>query len=287
MQQHWFMSDGMENLVQGRAHPGAATGRQQDGGEGRLIGVRRGGAAHASGSATLALRWEGLRPQGRTMALTILFDLDGTLVDTAPDLTAALNHALAVLGRPPIPAGDVRHMVGRGVRALLERGLAATGAVSDELVDAGVTPFLDFYARNIAVGSRPFPGVETAMDRLAAAGHGLAVCTNKPQALADRLIATLGWTARFRAVVGADSVPARKPDPGHVLATLAAAGGEASRALFVGDSRTDAEAARAAGLPLVLVRFGYSEEAVDELGAGALIGHFDGLEAAVRQLAPA
>jgi len=212
-----------------------------------------------------------------------VFDLDGTLVDTAPDLTASLNHALATLGRPPIAATMVRDMVGHGARKLLERGLLATGDVSDALVEQGVLPFMAYYRANIAAGSRPFDGVEAALDRLAGQGARLAICTNKPEYLARSLIGELGWEHRFSALHGADTFPFRKPDPRHLTETIAAAGG--GRALFVGDSRTDAETAQAAAVPLVLVSFGYSTEPVESLGADALIDHFDELDAAALHVA--
>lgn len=210
---------------------------------------------------------------------TIIFDLDGTLVDTAGDLTASLNHALGVLGRPAIDPAGVRAMVGHGARKLLERGLAATGEMTPDLVEAGVRPFLDHYAANIAVHSRPFDGVEQALSALEADGLALAICTNKPVALAEALVAELGWAGRFRALLGADSRPWKKPDPRHLTDTLAAAQGRA--AIFVGDSRTDADTARAAGVPLVLVSFGYSTEPVEALGADALIHHFHALTPAI------
>jgi phosphoglycolate phosphatase len=213
---------------------------------------------------------------------TIIFDLDGTLVDTAGDLAASLNHALGVLGRPAIPPASVRALVGHGARKLLERGLAVTGETSPELVEEGVAPFLSHYGANIAVHSRPFEGVEAALDRLARRGHRLAVCTNKPVALATSLLAELGWETRFRAVLGADSRPFRKPDPRHLTETLQEAGGTSM--LFVGDSRTDADTAIAAGVPLVLVSFGYSTEPVASLGADALINHFDELDAAIAHI---
>jgi phosphoglycolate phosphatase len=213
---------------------------------------------------------------------TIVFDLDGTLVDTADDLTASLNHALAVLGRPPVPAPDVRHMVGHGARRLLERGLAASGAATPELVEAGVAPFLDYYGANIALASRPFEGVERALDALASDGYGLAICTNKPVALAEALVEALGWPGRFRALLGADSRPFRKPDPRHLTETIAAADGR--NALFVGDSKTDADTARAARVPLILVDFGYSTEPVATLGADRVISHFDALAGAIADI---
>ncbi len=210
---------------------------------------------------------------------TIIFDLDGTLVDTAGDLAASLNHALGVLGRPSVDPAGVRAMVGQGARKLLERGLAVTGDLTPELVEAGVHPFLDHYAANIAVHSRPFEGVEQALAALEAQGLGLAICTNKPVALAGALVSELGWGNRFRAILGADSRPWKKPDPRHLTDTLAAARGRA--AIFVGDSRTDAETAKAARVPLVLVSFGYSTDPVESLDADLLIDHFDALVPAI------
>jgi phosphoglycolate phosphatase len=208
---------------------------------------------------------------------TVVFDLDGTLVDTAPDLCAALNHALKALGRPGVPADDVRHMVGHGARKLLERGLAATGDSTPALIEAGVPHFLDYYAAHIADGSRPFAGVEAALDALAAAGTQLAICTNKPVALSAALVSALGWDGRFAANLGFDSVPRPKPDAGHVLAAIDAAGGTPGATVFVGDSITDTAAARAAGVPVIAVSFGFSDRPVDALGADAVIDHYDDL----------
>lgn len=212
---------------------------------------------------------------------TLIFDLDGTLVDTAPDLCAALNHALGVLGRPGVPADAVRHMVGHGARALLTLGLAASGEATPTLVEAGFPAFLDYYAAHIADGSQPFEGVEAALDRAAAAGCRLVICTNKPVALADALVAALAWTGRFGAVLGFDSVPAPKPDAGHVWAAIAAVGGNPRDAVFVGDSITDVNAARAAGVPVVVVSFGFSDRPVADLGADRVIDHYDALDAAL------
>lgn len=219
-----------------------------------------------------------------TLPATVVFDLDGTLVDTAPDLCAALNHALGVLGRSGVPADDVRHMVGHGARKLLERGLGATGAVSAALVEAGVPPFLEFYAANIAVGSRPYAGVEAALDALAAAGSRVAICTNKPVALSNALVAALGWDGRFAANLGFDSVAAAKPDPGHLWATIAAAGGDPATTVFVGDSITDTTTARAAGIPVIAVSFGFSDRPVADLGADLVIDHYAELLPALRRM---
>ena len=212
----------------------------------------------------------------------VAFDLDGTLADTAPDLTAALNHALGVLGRPAMPQESVRHMVGHGARALLQKGLAATGEMTDALVDAGFPVFLDFYERHIADGSRPYPGLEAALDALAARGVRLAVCTNKLESLARELIAALGWSGRFAGIVGGDTLSVRKPDPAPLFEAIARAGG--GRAAYVGDSITDTDTARAAGLPCVAVSFGFSDRPADQLGADLLIDHFDDLIPALERL---
>ena len=214
----------------------------------------------------------------------VAFDLDGTLADTAPDLTAALNHSLRMLGRPAVPEDSVRHMVGHGARALLTKGLAATGEMNEALVEEGFPVFIDYYAEHIADRSRPFPGVERAMDELAAMGVKLAICTNKLVSLTDRFVEAMGWQDRFAAIVGGDTLPVRKPDPAPVLAAVARAGGGA--AAFVGDSINDTDAARNAGLPCVAVTFGFSDRPVDELGASALIDHYDALIPALRRLAP-
>jgi phosphoglycolate phosphatase len=205
----------------------------------------------------------------------VVFDLDGTLADTAPDLSAALNHALAKLGRPPIPADDVRHMVGHGARALLGKGLAATGTVSDDLIEQGFPIFIEYYQAHIADNTRPFEGVEAALAALDARGVRLAICTNKLEGLTHDLIAALGWQARFDAIVGGDTLPQRKPDPAPVFEAIARAGG--GRAAFVGDSISDTDAARAAGIPCVALTFGFSDRPADQLGASALIDHYDQL----------
>ncbi|MFW2830529.1 phosphoglycolate phosphatase [Sphingomonas sp. ID0503] len=213
---------------------------------------------------------------------TVVFDLDGTLADTAPDLTAALNHSLNQLGRPSIPPKSVRHMVGHGARALLQKGLAATGEVSETLIEQGFPLFIDYYTAHIADGTVPFPGVAAALDDLAARGVRLAVCTNKLEGLSRELIAALGWTDRFTALIGGDTLPVRKPDPAPLFAAIARAGG--GRAAFVGDSITDTDTARAAKIPCVALTFGFHDRPPEELGADALIDHWDELIPALRQL---
>jgi phosphoglycolate phosphatase len=206
---------------------------------------------------------------------TVVFDLDGTLADTAPDLTAALNHALRVLGRPPVPAEDVRHMVGHGAKALLRKGLAATGEVSAALVDEGFPIFLAHYEAHIADHSRPFPGVEQALAALEAAGIAIAICTNKLEGLTDVFLRAIGWGGRFAAVVGGDTLSVRKPDPAPLLEAIARAGG--GPAAFVGDSITDTDTARAASVPCVALSFGFADRPAGELGADRVIDHWDEL----------
>ncbi|MFA7440871.1 MAG: HAD-IA family hydrolase [Sphingomonadaceae bacterium] len=209
----------------------------------------------------------------------VVFDFDGTLVDSSGDITASLNHALKKLDRPMVDPEEVRAMVGHGGRALLERALGESGGFTPELVKQGLRLFLDYYGANIAVHTRPFPGLEPLLDRLTARDVRLAICTNKMEGLSHQLVKALGWEQRFSAILGADSRPFRKPDPRHLTETIAAAGG--GRALFVGDSRTDADTAIAAQIPLILVSFGFSTDPVEELGANQLIDHYDAFEDAM------
>jgi phosphoglycolate phosphatase len=220
-----------------------------------------------------------------TLPETIVFDLDGTLVDTAPDLTAALNAVMAREGRPPVPLDDVRHMVGRGARYLIERAMEATGApVMPDAVREMVDHFLVHYDANIAVTSRPFEGVEATLARLRAKGHRLGVCTNKPEALSLKLLRELKMLDVFPVVLGADSRSYRKPDPRHLFDVIEGLGGRRESAVLIGDSETDVKTARAAGVPVVAVSFGYTEIPVHELGADRVIDHYDALEAALASL---
>lgn len=216
---------------------------------------------------------------------TIVFDLDGTLVDTAPDLLGTLNSILEDEGLPVLALDEIRPMIGRGARAMMLRGFEAAGqtlpeARGDVLFDS----FITRYDARIAEDSRPFPGVVEALDALAGAGARLAVCTNKRTHLSLSLLEALGLASRFAAIVGAEAVAAAKPSPVHLLETIRRAGGDPARAVMVGDSATDAGAARAAGVPLVLVSFGYTETPAAELGADVLIDHFDALTPACARL---
>jgi phosphoglycolate phosphatase len=207
---------------------------------------------------------------------TIVFDLDGTLVDTAPDLTNALNHVLTARGYDPVAPAAVRAAVGRGARVMIEQALSLAGRQDD--VDGMLSEFLLHYEANIAAESRPFPGAVAALDRLAASGARLAVCTNKRERLSRMLLAALAIEDRFHGLAGRDTFAVSKPDPGHLTGAIALAGGDPARALMVGDSAVDIAAAQAAGVPSILVTFGYAPPPPEGPQADAVIDHFDALE---------
>ncbi len=216
----------------------------------------------------------------------VLFDLDGTLIETAPDLCGALNHTLAQAGREAVELAAVRHMIGDGARTMLRLGLEATGEEpTDEVIEKWFNVLLDYYWDHVADDSHAFPGVLPALDRLQDAGVKLAVCTNKPHRLSNRLFDQLEMAHYFDAVLGGDSLAVRKPDAGHILGTLDALGVAPERSVMIGDSANDLNAARNAGIPVVLVTFGYTTVPVQELGADALIDHFDQLLPALESLA--
>lgn len=222
---------------------------------------------------------------------TAVFDLDGTLADTAADSLSAANGALeeAGHGRPLTLATD-RAVAFAGGRAMLHLGLARAGldaAAAEPVVAALYGRLLARYADALAEETRLFDGVEAALDRLQAEGWRLAICTNKPERLAQLLLDALGVGARFAALLGADSRPWRKPDPRHLTETILLAGGDATRAVLIGDTVTDRRAAAAAGIPCVLVRFGPEGDAVDALEPEAIIAHFDELPATLGRLVPA
>jgi phosphoglycolate phosphatase len=219
----------------------------------------------------------------------IAFDLDGTLVDTAPDLIGTLNQILAEHGHDGLPLDSARHVVGHGARAMLSLGFDAVGeTLAPERMDRLFEHFIDLYVGRIAVASRPFPGAIEALDDLEAGGARFVVCTNKRTDLSLALLDALDLTRRFAAVVGPDLAGAYKPDPQHLAYAVEAAGGSLARTLMVGDASTDTGVARAAGVPVVAVSFGYNDVPPQELGADALIDHFGELPAAARRLlAPA
>ena len=217
--------------------------------------------------------------------LTLVFDLDGTLAETAPDLIGALNHVLAGDGIAPVPVEAARGLVGAGARALLERGYARAGqTLAQPRLDVLFADFLAFYNAHIADKSTLFPGVVGCLERCRAEGWRLAVCTNKLEHSSKLLLGELGVLDRFAFVCGQDTFGVAKPDPRPLLETVARAGGVIGRAVMIGDSGTDIRTARAAGLPVVAVDFGYTDIPVAELGPDRVISHFDALDEAVRAL---
>jgi len=185
---------------------------------------------------------------------TAVFDLDGTLVDSAPDIQAAANRLMDARGRAPFSMPEVIGMIGDGIRVFVTRALAARGLPFDE---ESVHRFTEDYSANATVLTRPFEGVPEALDALQSAGWRLCICTNKPEEPARILLRDLGLASRFAAIGGGDSFPTRKPDPAHLRATLAAAGGDASRAVMIGDHHNDVAAAAGLGIPCVFVLWGY------------------------------
>ena len=223
-----------------------------------------------------------------TLPRTVVFDLDGTLVDTAPDLIAALNFTLDREGVPPVPLKSARNMIGAGARKLIERGLELEGrmmSVAD--VNRLMKNFIDYYAAHIADASRPFEGLEAALDQLAAQGCRFAVCTNKLEWLSKRLLDQLGLSGRFSAICGADTFGVSKPDPIILQQTVARAGGDMAATIMVGDAGPDVGVARRAGIPVIGVEFGYTDVPIAELKPDRLIGHMRDLPAAVESLSKA
>jgi phosphoglycolate phosphatase len=215
----------------------------------------------------------------------VVFDLDGTLVDTAPDLVATLNVILARLGLTPVPYDAARNMVGGGARVMIERGLASEGRrLPAAEVDTLVKDFIEHYAAHIADQSRPFPGLGAALDALEASGCRLAVCTNKLEWLSKRLLDQLTLSARFAAICGADTFGVSKPDPIILQQTVARAGGDMAAVIMVGDAGPDVGVARRAGVPVIGVEFGYTDVPIAELKPDRLIGHMRDLPAAVESL---
>lgn len=216
------------------------------------------------------------------MIRTLLLDLDGTLVDSVPDLAASLNRLMAARGLPPFAMPEVAGMVGDGVRVLLARAFAARGGAPDaQDLDA----FMTDYAAHLTDATRPYPGAATALERLRGAGWSIAVCTNKPEALARGVLDGTGLLPLVSAIGGGDSFPVRKPDPGHLRATLARAGGDAAAALMAGDHRNDIHAARAAGIPAVFAAWGYGAPGMED-GADAVAADFAELTEIALRLRP-
>jgi phosphoglycolate phosphatase len=216
---------------------------------------------------------------------TIVFDLDGTLVETAPDLIATLNAVLAREGYGAVPYDEARKMIGGGVRHMLARALDRHGvALTPAELDRLFADFIPHYAAHIADHSRPFPGLAETLDRLAAQDDRLAVCTNKLEHLSVLLLERLGLAGRFAAICGQDTFGIAKPDPELLRRTIARAGGSLQCAVMVGDSAADVAIARGAGVPVIAVDFGYSDIPPPLLKADKIIGHFEELPAAVASL---
>jgi phosphoglycolate phosphatase len=214
-----------------------------------------------------------------------VFDLDGTLAETAPDLIATLNVLMRQEGLPEVPLDKARDMIGAGSRAMIERGFELAGRElaprrSDELF----RQFLVVYAENLCVGSHLFPDVASTLDRLRDAGCRLAVCTNKVELHSRRLLEQLGIADRFQAICGRDTFPWYKPDPRHLTLTIEAAGGDPSRAVMVGDSRTDSDTAKAAGIPVIAVPVGYTDVPVSELGPDKVVSSYGEMFDAIASL---
>ena len=211
-------------------------------------------------------------------APTIVYDLDGTLADTAGDLMATLNWLLGREGFRPLRVESAGALVGAGARALIERGFAASGRSLDpQEIEALFADYLGYYQLHIADRTRLYPGVDEALESFARAGWRQAVCTNKTESLAKLLIAKLGIADRFAFICGQDTFGVGKPDAKPLLGTIAAAGGVREHAIMVGDSGTDIKTARAAGVPVIAVDFGYADVPVKEFGPDRVISHFDQL----------
>jgi phosphoglycolate phosphatase len=207
--------------------------------------------------------------------LTIVFDLDGTLVDTAPDLVATLNVVLARERLQPVPYDHGRLMVGGGARQMVERGIKANGRLLPAgEIDRLARDFITHYADHIALRSQPFDGVEATLDRLLGSGCHLAVCSNKLEWLSLRLLDALKLRPRFRAICGPDTFGVSKPDPAILNRTIERAGGEKTRAIMIGDSATDIATARAASVPVIAVDFGYTAIPVAELKPDRVVSTF-------------
>jgi phosphoglycolate phosphatase len=215
----------------------------------------------------------------------LAFDLDGTLVDTAPDLIAALNVILTREGFSELPLASARNMIGGGARKLIERGLEAEGRnCTTAEIDRMMKDFIAYYADHIADFSRPFEGLEAALDELAARGFLLAVCTNKLEWLSKLLLDRLKLSQRFAAICGADTFGVVKPDPTFLRQTVARAGGDMARTIMVGDAGTDIGVARRANVPVIGVTFGYTETPIEEIRPDRVISHMSDLPLAVSEL---
>lgn len=229
-----------------------------------------------------------MRPAMDAKPPILVFDLDGTLADTAGDLIATLNAILTGESLPPVPLAHARKLIGAGAKALIQRGFAAEGRdLSPDKLDRLYAAFIQRYEDHVADETRLFPGVEAALDRFAAAGYAFAVCTNKLERSSLLLLEALGVKSRFRAICGQDTFKIAKPDRRIFDATVDRAGGDPATAIMIGDSATDIETARAARAPVVAVDFGYTDLPIENFGPDRVISHFDQLWDAVAALRPA
>jgi phosphoglycolate phosphatase len=215
----------------------------------------------------------------------LVLDLDGTLIDTVGDLTKTLNDVLRSEGIGPMPLAEARLLVGHGARAMIASALQSAGITAEsERLDNLFALFLDIYAGRIAEESRPFPGAIESLDRFAADGWLIAICTNKLERHSRLLLEALGIADRFAVIAGQDTYGVRKPDPRHLLETVRESGGDSASAIMVGDSEVDIQTAKAANVPVVAVDFGYSRIPVADLGPDRVISHFVDLYDAARSL---
>lgn len=213
------------------------------------------------------------------------FDLDGTLLDTSADLADATNHALALVGRPTLTREAVKPMIGRGAKHMLEQGLAASGGFDEEVMARAYPALLTYYEANISRGSVPYPGLLDAVTALDARRVKLAVVTNKFERFAIKLLTELGLIGRFATVIGGDTMGKgnAKPSALPIREMVARCGG--GRAVFLGDSIYDMLAAKNAGIPSIAVRFGFLMQPIEELGADAVLDHYDDLMPLLETLA--
>ncbi len=222
---------------------------------------------------------------GRTRPFTLICDLDGTLVDSAPDLAASLVELLTQEGRASLSLAEVKAMIGDGVAKLLQRGFSATGSCPDEPdLDHLVARFIEIYNRRLVVETRPYPNAVEVLSALKTEGWRLIVCTNKPEAPSREILEALDLAPLFEALAGGDSYSYRKPDPRHLLTLLEQIGLQPQNAVMFGDGRADVAAARAAGIPCILAEFGYGGEAAKNEGPDLRVPGFEDLPDALRLL---
>ncbi|MEM7776491.1 MAG: HAD family hydrolase [Pseudomonadota bacterium] len=223
---------------------------------------------------------------GRFTGLTVAFDLDGTLIDTAPDLIATAQAVIAKRGLGPVPEDVIQPLISFGSRRMLEAAFAHHGVITTSAeIDRLFTAFLQHYRDNIAVHSQPYPKLRNVLEHLKREGAAIAVCTNKLESPSRLLLDALNLTSAFAFIAGRDTFPVHKPDPGHLIGAIEQAGGIRTQAVMVGDSDVDVSTAKAAGVPVIGVTFGYTPVSVRELGCDAVIDHYDEFMPIIDQIA--